>query len=133
MLTIPLSTVGWIILKAREYDAKEAGPVDPEDVDDADNPLGVLEDRADDPTVIELTSWIGDLNRTQQAELVALFWLGRDEYDAEEFPDLVEQARGHQGAVPSPYLLGSPMLGDYLEEGLEKLGYDSSTIESELG
>jgi len=47
MLSVPLSTVGWIILKASEFDAKEAGPIEPDDVDDEDNPLGVLEDRED--------------------------------------------------------------------------------------
>jgi hypothetical protein len=132
MLTVPLSTVGWIILKAREFDAKEVGPVDAEDTDDEDNPYGVLEDRSDDPTVIELTSWIGDLNRTQQSELVALFWLGRDDHDPADFADLVEQARGHQGEGTAPYLLGSPLLADYLEEGLDKLGYDTAEIESEI-
>jgi len=83
--------------------------------------------------VIELTSWIGDLTQTQQAELVALFWLGRDEGDPSEFQSLVEQARGHQGEGTARYLLGSPMLGDYLAEGLAALGYDPAEIESNLG
>jgi len=131
MLSVPLSTVGWIILKAREFDVKEAGTVDAGE--DDDNPLGVLEDRADDPSYQELTSWINDLTITQQAELVALFWLGRDGGDALEFAELVEEARGKQGEGTAPYLLGSPMLGDYLEEGLEILGYDTSEIESALG
>jgi len=132
MLTIPLSTIGWIIVKAREFDAKDAGTGAGDDGDDEDNPLGVLEDRADDPTYDELTSWISDLTLTQKAELVALFWLGRDDGDASDFPELVEEARGHQGDGTARYLLGSPMLGDYLEEGLERLGFDTAEIESEL-
>ena len=131
MLTIPLPTLGWIIVKAREFDGKDTGTDDPGD--DSDNPMGVLEDRADDPTEDELTSWINDLTDSQKSELVALFWLGRDDGDASDFPDLVAQARGQQGKSTARYLLGSPLLGDYLEEGLERLGIDTSEVESALG
>jgi len=133
MLSIPLTTVGWIIVKAREFDVKDAEPGSIDD-DDSGNPLGVLQDRRDDPTVAELTSWINDLTDTQKSELVALFWLGRDDGDASDFPDLVEEARAQQRkGSTARYLLGSPLLGDYLEEGLETLGIDTSEIESSLG
>ncbi len=131
MLTIPLSTLGWIIVKAREFDGKDIDTDDPGD--DSDNPLGVLEDRGDDPTFEELTSWISDLNDSQRAELVAIFWLGRDDGDASDFAGLLEEARGQQGKSTARYLLGSPLLGDYLEEGLERLGIDTSAVESALG
>lgn len=131
MLSIPLPTLGWIILKAREFDGKDVDTGDSEDLDSG-NPLGVLEDRDDDPTEGELTSWIDDLTDSQKSELVALFWLGRGDAEADTFPDLVEEARGHQGAGTARYLLGSPLLGDYLEEGLERLGIDTSELESSL-
>ena len=131
MLTIPLSTLGWIIVKAREFDGKD---VDTSDASgDSENPMGVLEDRSDDPTFDELTSWINDLNDFQKAELVAVFWLGRDDGEAADFADLLAEAQGQQGKSTSRYLLGSPLLGDYLEEGLERLGIDTSTVESALG
>ncbi len=131
MLTIPLSTLGWIIVKAREFDGKDVDTDDPGD--DSDNPLGVLEDRADDPTFEDLTSWISDLTDSQKAELVAIFWLGRDDGDASDFAGLLEEARSQQGKSTARYLLGSPLLGDYLEEGLERLGIDTSAVESALG
>ena len=130
MLTIPLSTLGWIIVKAREFDVKDVDSDDPGD--DTDNPLGVLEDRSDDPTFEELTSWISDLNDFQKAELVAVFWLGRDDGDASDFAGLLAEARSQQGKSTARYLLGSPLLGDYLEEGLERLGIDTSEVESAL-
>lgn len=133
MLSIPLTTLGWIIVKAREFDVKQGGTVDPGDEADDDNPLAVLEDRADDPTAEELASWIGDLTETQKAELVALFWLGRDDGDESDFPDLVEAARSEGRSDTARYLMGSPLFGDYIEEALEKLGYDTSEIESQLG
>lgn len=129
MLTVPLSTVAWIILKAREFDAKDTGDMPQPEEDDEGNPLGVLADRTDDPTFEELTNWIDDLTDTQRSELVALFWLGRDDGD---FAELLEDARGQQHKSTSRYLLGSPMLGDHLEEGLERLGYDTSELESEV-
>jgi hypothetical protein len=136
-LNVPVSTVAWIILKAREYDMKEPAEVE-SDEDDGHNPLGVLEDRADDPTAAELRSWITDLNDTQQAELVALMWLGRGDDDLENWAQLVEQARGSQGQAAGRgrstvrYLLGTPQLGDYLEEGLERLGVDTANLEGSL-
>ncbi|HUF87203.1 MAG TPA: DUF3775 domain-containing protein [Thermohalobaculum sp.] len=132
MLSIPLSTLGWIILKAREFDMKDVDTAESGDADEED-PLGVLEDRPGDPVVEELTSWINDMHETQRSELVALFWLGRDEGDPGDFPGLVEEARGLQSRDTARYLLGSPLLADYLEEGLERLGYDTSEIESEIG
>jgi len=131
MLTIPLTTVAWIILKAREFDVKDVNTGGDTDFD-TDDPMGVLEDRSDDPTIDELTSWISDLDEQQKAELVALFWLGRDDGDASEFPGLIEDARGQQGKGTARYLLGSPLLGDYLEEGLERLGIDTSEVESSI-
>ena len=131
MLSIPLNTIAWIILKAREFDVKEEGDVATSE-EDGDNPLGVLEDRSDDPTVDELTTWISDLTETQQAELVALMWLGRGDDGAESFDELLAEARGQQGARTAPYLLGTPRLGDHLEEGLEKLGISTAELESEL-
>ena len=131
MLTIPLSTVAWIILKAREFDVKEEGDIATTE-DDGDNPLGVLEDRRDDPTGDELTTWISDLTQTEQAELVALMWLGRGDDGPESYSEMLEEARGQQGNRTAPYLLGTPRLGDHLEEGLEKLGISTAELESSL-
>jgi hypothetical protein len=129
MLNISLDTVGWIIVKARELNVKVE---DDNEGDEQDDPLGVLQDRDDDPTEDELRSWIEDLTDTEQAELVALFWLGRGDGEPGDFPDLVEQARRSRSGKTSKYLLGEPLLADYLEEALEALGHDTSEIESNL-
>ncbi len=132
MLSLPLSTVAWIIMKARAFDVKDADTLDrTETLDDDPDAMDVLEDRAGDPVEQELESWIADLTDTQRAELVALFWLGRDNGEKEDFPTLLSEARGNLDKPTASYLLGSPMLGDWLEEGLEILGYDTSELESE--
>ena len=129
MLSIPLDTLGWIIVKAREFDVKEGDSYDGQGGEDEGD---VLQDRASDPTEAELTSWIDDLTDTQSAELVALMWLGRDDGDAAEFPALVEQARQSRRTRTSRYLLGEPLLADHIEAGLETLGYDVAEIESRV-
>jgi hypothetical protein len=129
MLSIPLDTLGWIIVKAREFDVKEGDSYDGQGGEDEGD---VLQDRASDPTEAELTSWIDDLTDTQSAELVALMWLGRDDGDASEFPALVEQARRSRRTRTSRYLLGEPLLADHIEAGLETLGFDVADIESRV-
>ncbi|MEM1346895.1 MAG: DUF3775 domain-containing protein, partial [Pseudomonadota bacterium] len=124
MLSIPLETLGWIIVEARAYDAGEANPANAAE-DDDDSKLTPLIESHDDATPLELTSWIDDLTRRQQAELVALFWLGRDGWDLSEYPRLLGEATERQDTgAPAQYLLGSPLLGDHLEAGLEALGMD---------
>ena len=129
MLSIPLDTLGWIIVKAREFDVKEGDSYDGQGGEDEGD---VLQDRASDPTEAELTSWIDDLTDTQSAELVALMWLGRDDGDASEFPALVEQARRSRRTRTSRYLLGEPLLADHIAAGLETLGFDVADIEGRV-
>ena len=54
--------------------------------------------------------------------LVALAWIGRGTFSAEEFDEAVQTARDERVNSTSRYLLGMPLLADYLEEGLEQLG-----------
>jgi hypothetical protein len=62
---------------------------------------------------------------------VALTWLGRDDYVADDWPTVrAEASRAHNNRTAS-YLLGEPLLGDFLEEGLTILGY--SCMEFEMG
>jgi hypothetical protein len=131
MLTIATETVGWIILKSREVEVKDADTSDTGEAEEA-GALSVLEDRGDDASNEELHSWIDDLTDTEQAELVALFWLGRGDGDADEFPELVARARESRTTPTADYLLGAPLLSDMLEEGLQALGYSVSDIESDL-
>jgi Protein of unknown function (DUF3775) len=130
VLTISPEKVCFIIVKAREFDAKDAltepnpgsNPLD--DMDAA-----VLEEHDDDPVVEEISSLIGSLSEDEQIDLVALTWLGRDDYSAADWPTIrAEAARAHNDRTAS-YLLGIPLLGDFLEEGLSMLGYSCEEFE----
>jgi len=58
----------------------------------------------------------------EQVHLVALAWVGRGTFSADEFDEAVEIARHERVNTTSRYLLGMPLLADYLEAGLELLG-----------
>ncbi|MGG7568235.1 DUF3775 domain-containing protein [Rhodovulum sp. DZ06] len=129
-LKLPLETLAWIIVKAREVNVKDADTSDGAEYDDGD--ASVLEDRGGDPSEDELRSWIADMTDSEQAELVALYWLGRGDGDAEEFEELVATARAAREGPTEDYLLGAPLLADLLEEGMEKMGLDVAEIESRI-
>ncbi len=83
---------------------------------------GLAEEEAENLTAEELRELINDLNVDEAAELVALVWVGRGDYDAAEWAEALAAARERGNRRTSKYLLGMPMLGDYLEEGLEAIG-----------
>jgi hypothetical protein len=131
-LSVSLEQLGFIILKAREFDVKE-GVTEP---DPGSNPTddgmaAVLEDHADDPVRAELVGFIQSMNLDEQVDLVALAWLGRGDGDIENWGELRSEAlRAHNNRTAS-YLLGMPMLADYLEEGLSQFDESIEDIEVE--
>jgi hypothetical protein len=129
-LAISAEKVAYIIAKAREFDVKDV-VTDPDSGSNAcdDAMLSVLEDHSDDPVVAELRAAIFGLNVDEQVDLVTLAWLGRGDGGVEDWDDLrAEAARAHNRRTAS-YLLGMPLLSDYLEEGLNQLGipYDEGS------
>ncbi|UFX46322.1 DUF3775 domain-containing protein [Bradyrhizobium sp. 41S5] len=126
-LTISPEKVGFLIEKAREFDVKE-GIVDPDSGSNGtdDGMIDVLEDDGNDPVAREITGFIDALSEDEQVDLVALMRLGRGDGTIEEWADLRrEAARGRNGRTAS-YLLGEPMLGDLLAEGLDEFGIPPS-------
>ena len=124
VLTIPLEKLGYIIAKAREYDA-EVAPADGLDRGSVseDDASAILQSTIDNPIRQELRAAIDNLNDDERSELVALMWLGRDDFDAKDWADGLRQARQTRRSRTSRYLVGTPLLSDYLEEGMARLGY----------
>ncbi|HHQ14789.1 MAG TPA: DUF3775 domain-containing protein [Chromatiales bacterium] len=124
MLNINPETVCFVIAKAREFQAKEAVtipevPLSPSD----DWALQVLADHEDDPSVEEVRAAVADLEPDQQAELVALMWLGRGDYGLDEWSDAVQEARESLTDHTAEYLLGHPLVASYIEDGLNQHGH----------
>lgn len=131
-LNISPEKVCFIVIKAREFDAKDAvTEPDPGSNPSDDKDLAVLEDHSDDPVVEELTAFINALSEDEQVDLVALVWLGRDDYTASDWPVVREEAARAHNERTAEYLLGTPMLGDFLEEGLALLGRSCEEFEAE--
>ena len=81
--------------------------------------------------VEELTSFIDSLSEDEQIDLVALAWLGRDDYVASDWLVVPEEAAAAHNQRTADYLIGMPLLGDFLEEGLSMLGYSCEEFEIE--
>lgn len=121
----------YIIEKAREFDAKVApGVSDPGSNPADDQQRIILEDRANDPTYQELIGALDDLNEDEGTDLVALAWLGRGDYSPQEWLQARAQARERRSADGvGRYLVGIPLLADYLEEAMSQLGYSGEEFE----
>ncbi len=129
-LQISPEKVCFVIIKAREFDAKDAvTEPDPGSNPSDDMMAAVLEDHKDDPVVEELTSVINDMSEDEQIDLVALAWLGRGDYTAVDWPEVRKEAVQAHNQRTARYLLETPMLGDFLEEGLSTLGYSCEQFE----
>ncbi|MDH3418019.1 MAG: DUF3775 domain-containing protein [Gammaproteobacteria bacterium] len=118
-------TVRFIIDKAREFHVKEEVTIPEEPLSPSDDwARQILADHADDPSYQEVKATIDDLEPDQQVTLVALMWLGRGDYAADEWDNAVENAQDSWNERTAEYLLGTPLVADYLSEGLDELGYD---------
>ncbi len=131
-LSIATEKVCFLIVKAREFDVKDV-VTDPDDASNAtdDGMVSVLEDHGEDPVVCEIRGCIGALNEDEQVDLVALAWLGRGDGTIDDWDELrAEAARVHNERTAA-YLLGMPLLADYLDEALSQ--FDRSCDDFEMG
>jgi Protein of unknown function (DUF3775) len=121
-LAISAEKVGFLIEKTREFDVKE-GATDPDSGSNGadDNMIDVLED-GDDPVVSEITGFINAMTEDEQVDLVALMRLGRGDGTIEEWDDLRREAADGRNRHTASYLLGEPLISDYLAEGLDAFG-----------
>jgi len=124
MLNLNPDTVCFLISMARVFQSQE-GVVIPEIADSPseDWALQALAAHSGDNVFQQFKSTIDDLEPDQQQEVVALMWLGRDEFSVDEWEAAREEARNSWTESTAEYLIGHPQLSDYLLEGLDLLGY----------
>jgi hypothetical protein len=130
MLEISTAKVAHVIIRAREYDVKVGAWEDPMSRgfrDDDSN--SILQDFTTDSTRSELAEFIAGLNDDEQASLVAIAWLGRGSFAPEELDEAIETAKSEKVNKTEDYLIGIPLLADYLEEGMDKLGFSVEEVE----
>lgn len=111
-LNISVATVQFIIDKAHEFQMLgESGSED--------------SDEGPDPAYEEIKTTIEDLEPDQQVDLVGLMWLGRGDYSLDEWDKALAYAQESANARTAEYLIGTPLLADYLSDGLEQLGFEA--------
>ncbi len=128
---INLDKVCFIILKAREFEVKVA----PVDVDSGSNPiddldLDILQERREDSVYEELSSFIDNLNEDEALDLVALMWIGRGTYDPEDFQEARAVAAKEATHTAAEYLLGTPLLAEHLQNGLDAFNLSCEEAET---
>ncbi|NND49883.1 MAG: DUF3775 domain-containing protein [Rhizobiales bacterium] len=127
MLDIAPEKIAHVIVRAREVDAKVASWDQEGDEATSDS---ILEARSGDATEAELKAFIAGLNIDERISLVALTWIGRGTYEADELEEAKATAMAENVTPTESYLLGIPLLADYLEEGLDRLGISVEDAES---
>ncbi|MBG0809229.1 DUF3775 domain-containing protein [Methylosinus sp. H3A] len=120
MPEINTDKVCFVIVKARELEAEDEG-IRP----DASNPsddkfVSVLTEEGWSPNRRELVEFIDAMDEDEQAELVALVWVGRGDFTADDWDSAVIQAKERHKGPTSKYLIGIPLLASYLEAGLDE-------------
>mgnify|MGYP001814766783 FL=1 len=98
-IRVPLDTVCFIISKAHQF-GTGTGPAE-----------------------AEMISYISDLAQGAQIDLVSIMWLGRDE-GPDDWDEAQRIATEEHNDHTAQYLVGTPLLADYLEEGLTRIGRD---------
>src|SRR5487761_1080039 len=130
-LDISIEKVCYIILKAREYDAK----VPPVEADPGSNPTddgerAILDDYRGDATQQELRDAIDGLNEDEAIDLIAIAWVARGVFLADEWDDAHRLAQERPRSRSARYLLGIPNLSDVLEAGFTVLGFSCADVEN---
>jgi hypothetical protein len=121
-LGISLEAVATVIDHARAVQSADADaePYDDEEPDTR-NPAAARD---------ALAAFIDELAEEEQASLIALAWVGRGDFEPEEWAEAKRLAaeRG-AGLDTAAYLLNMDMVGDLLAEGLAAFGIAEEEIE----
>lgn len=104
MLTISTSAIAEVIILARDLDR----------------------------TMPEFQGFVARLPVEQQAELVAVMWIGRGAFEPQEWEEALGVAIQEASSPTADYLAGSPHLADHLENGLDALNISARDEEDEL-
>ncbi len=119
MLPISPDKIAYVIIRARE-------------VDSGVNAWAHSGHRTGHGARSELHEFIASMNEDERASLVALMWIGRDTFDAEELAEALVTAKVERGQRTEDYLMSEPRLADLLESGMEALGISPEDAEDEV-
>ena len=129
MPEINTDKVCFVIVKSRESVAADSGmPGDSSNASD-DGFLSILTERGSMASGHELAAFIDAMDEDEQAALVALMWIGRGDYAPADWAVAMADARARRTGSVTTYLLGTPLLSDYLETALAEYGETCTAFE----
>ena len=67
----------------------------------------------------EMIEFVAGLNVEEQVDLLALIWLGRGDYELDEWDAALAEAEARIAARDPDYMIGDAALPEYLGDGLE--------------
>lgn len=112
------------------------GKVSPQDVPGPDGSVAsneaedefreIVEDLPDDNVEDEIRGIFEAMNVDERVDLLALMWIGRGDFDAGELTAARREAAAQANAREPDYMLGSPLVADYIENALNDLGHSCS-------
>lgn len=119
MLSVDLEVIRNIVELVHEITTLEAsqGEIISEEWNE-ESQDNIYEMDTEDPIQQQVRGLIDGLNEDEAYDLVALMWIGRGTYGLDEFKEARKVAREEATQSTSDYLLGTPLLADFLEEGL---------------
>jgi hypothetical protein len=127
-LGISLETVATVVDHARAVQAAEE--TDPDALADEDAEERTPIEDSDEQTEETLVAFIDGLNDDEQAALIALAWIGRGDYEAEEWDEALRLAaeRNENGGA-GEYLVGIELVGDLIAEGVAAFGLSIEEVD----
>ncbi len=135
MLTVDRGKICFLVIKGRQFQAKEADPLDAEEASSPidDGEAGVLlDDPGEDAVRDELHATLAAMDERELSETLALLWLGREDIDADDWDDAVTEARESLSAQTPDSIVQTPLFPYYLEEGLARMGLTCGDLEDEI-
>jgi hypothetical protein len=122
MLRVSPETVCAIIAAAREMQAMADGDIDDVALDD-DEETEFLADAVKETGRNALLAELAGLGEEESLDLIALMLVGRASYGRGDWHEARGRARDLSFKDRARYLADMPLLGIYLERGLDAFGY----------
>ncbi len=113
LLNISVATVSYLIERIHEVVGELSIGVENED--------DTLPNGAE-TELAEIAEFIDNLNEDEKIDLVVLMWIGRGSFEVDEIDQARLDAQREATHKTSEYLLSTPLVADYLADGLEAVG-----------
>lgn len=120
--------VCFVIEKARELFSEDAGMA-PDASNPSDDGERIILTDANQAIRLELVEFIRDLDVDEAAALVALSWIGRGDFEADDWRSAVASAHERREGPTWKYLIGMSLLPDYLQDALDAFGVSCEDYE----